>query len=113
MQTPYGAECKYYYADFYRGREHQVCRLVEETASEDDWTPGLCKDCPAPGIQRANACKHLNLQGKISKRFLGLSRKMEISAYCSKSKDFVSEPYVGCGQCHGDNPIFDNFLKKL
>ena len=113
MRTPYGAECKYYYADFHRGRNYQECRLLEGTPDATNWNSGLCKDCAAPSIQRANACRNLVLQGKIARKFLGISRNMKISAYCIKSKQDVKEPHIGCGQCHGNNPLIDNLLKDL
>ena len=28
MKTPAGTECKYFYGDYYRGRNHEECRLL-------------------------------------------------------------------------------------
>ena len=105
MRTPYGAECQFYYEDFARGRNRQECRLVQGRPSGNDWTPGLCKTCPVPAILRANACPNMVLEGAVKKRFLGLSRNLAVTAFCTKAKQDVAEPQVGCGQCHGDSVI--------
>jgi hypothetical protein len=50
------------------------------------------------------------LEGKVKKGFLGLSRKVEASAVCSKHLVVVPEPKTGCGHCHEERPgaaIFD------
>ena len=96
MKTPHGSECKFYYADFNRGRNLQECRLLNDKR----WGPALCKSCPAPRIQLANACKQMILNGRIDNGFLGLNRKVAITAACNKSNQIVKEPAIGCGQCH-------------
>jgi len=40
------------------------------------------------------------LNGRIDNGFLGLNRKVVVSASCSKSNQNVKEPAIGCGQCH-------------
>jgi hypothetical protein len=109
MRTPAGFECKYFYGDYYRGRSTEECRLL--LASGHKWKSDLCRTCPAPGIARANACEFLQLRATVS-RPLGaaFSRRVQISAYCEKSERNVTEPHVGCGECHPIPPIFD--IKK-
>ena len=102
MRTPYGQECKYYYADFHRGRDLQECRLIEANPESEPWAPDVCRNCPVPSIQRANACEHLILNGRIVKGFLGFGRKMLVEASCLKTKRAVPEPHIGCGECHVD-----------
>ncbi len=102
MKTPAGFDCKYYYADYYRGRNQQECRLVEGDRTSAKWTPGLCRDCPMPRILRANACRHLVLDGRVVKTWGGLGRKMIITASCTKTLADVARPEVGCGHCHED-----------
>jgi hypothetical protein len=109
MRTPFGQECRHYYEDFHRGRSIQECRLVEQTPSARDWSANLCRQCPVPGILRANGCSYLQLQGHVAKGFLGFGRRMEITATCSRSNSVVDEPYVGCGQCHLDSPAASLF----
>src|SRR3972149_5444264 len=105
MRTPFGQECRYYYQDFHRNRSVQECRLIEQAPSASGWSPDRCRDCPVPGILRANGCPHLRLEGQIARGFLGFGRRMQIVAACSRSGGSVAEPYVGCGQCHLDSPI--------
>lgn len=99
MITPAGVECRYYYADYFRGRERQECRLIAQNPRSEPWRPELCSTCPVPGILRANASPHLVLEGTVKKRFLGLVRRVEVEAICSKHLTEVPEPHVGCGQC--------------
>ena len=105
MRTPFGQECRYYYQDFHRGRSQQECRLVEQAPDSETWQPELCRDCPVPGILRANGCPHLRLHGRVVKGFLGFGRRMTVTATCVRSDGPVAEPHVGCGQCHVDSPI--------
>ncbi len=109
MRTPFGQECKYYYADFHRGRDQQTCRLVEANPASEAWQPDLCRDCPVPGILRANACEHLILTGRVVKGFLGFGRKMLIEAHCRKTDRPVSEPHIGCGECHANDHLAELF----
>ena len=105
MRTPYGTECPYYYADFFRGRSAQECRLIarersrREPASEP-WQPKLCQRCEVPTILRANACPHMVLGARIVRRWLGLVRRVEVYAVCAEHQKEVENPYAGCGDCH-------------
>lgn len=104
MLTPAGNECRYYYADYFRGRERQECRLLDQNPVSEAWRPELCKGCPVPGILRANACPNLVLEAIVVKRFFGLRRDVVVDAVCSKHLVAVSEPHVGCGHCHEERP---------
>ena len=109
MRTPYGQECRYYYADYHRGRSEQTCRLVEGNPNSEPWIHDVCKGCPVPSILWANACENLRLQGRVVKGFMGFGRKVVIEATCAKIQGVVSEPHVGCGQCHGDAKLASLF----
>jgi hypothetical protein len=100
MKTPYGQECKFYYADYYRGRETQSCRLIERNPESSPWFVALCQTCPVPGILAANGCENLRLRGHVGKRFFGLTKKVEIEAYCADTGVEVKDPRAGCGNCH-------------
>ncbi|HLC34321.1 MAG TPA: hypothetical protein VJJ70_04910 [Anaerolineales bacterium] len=99
MRTPAGTECRYYFEDYFRGRERRECRLLP-AASAHEWRPELCGRCPVPRILLANACPNLVLAAGVRTTWLGLGRRMEITARCRKSGDAVREPEIGCGQCH-------------
>ena len=99
MKTPAGSECPHFYGDYYRGRNVEECRLLK--ASGQRWTPDLCRTCPVPAIARANACEFLKLSAVVSRPLTAaFQRRVQVSAYCEKSKRNVSEPQVGCGECH-------------
>jgi hypothetical protein len=100
MRTPAGKECSYYYEDFHRGRNTQTCRLIERNRESHPWTPGLCQTCPVPDILQANACPHLILDAQVTKRFLGLVHRVEVSGWCQEHFLDVKHPTVGCGHCH-------------
>lgn len=103
--TPAGSECRYYYEDYFRGRERQECRLLDQNPRSEKWQPALCKGCPVPGILRANACPHMVLEGRVAKRFLGLGRYVAVSAVCSEHLVEVQEAHVGCGHCHEERSV--------
>lgn len=105
MITPAGVECRYYYADYFRGRQQQECRLIAQNRNSEPWRPQLCAHCPVPGILRANACPNLVLEGRVARGFLGLGRHVEASAVCSKHLVDVAQPKVGCGHCHEERPV--------
>lgn len=109
MQTPFGKECRYFYGDYFRGKNHEECRLIGATISAQKWTNKLCKTCPVPNIILANACQFMNLKGSILAGFLGMGKSMQIRAYCEKSQTIVKEPQIGCGLCH---PISEIFLTE-
>jgi hypothetical protein len=100
MRTPAGKECKFFFGDYYRGREREECRLIGDTPKPRHWTPDLCKTCPVPGILHANGCVHMQLTGRVSPGFLVIKRRVQVSAFCSKSSQVVEKPHVGCDICH-------------
>lgn len=106
MRTPAGIECKYFYGNYFRGKKQEECRLFTDHQPDDQWAPELCKTCPVPGILRANACENMVLKPRVNRGFLGLHRRVEISAFCKLQQKNVEEPYVGCGRCHPDIPLF-------
>ncbi|MEJ2549331.1 MAG: hypothetical protein P8Z42_11185 [Anaerolineales bacterium] len=100
MRTPAGNECPYYYQDFHRGRSIQECRLIERTPNGGKYTPDLCAKCRVPRIVMANACKRMVLEARVVSGFLGLNRRVEVSAFCTRTLENVAEPEIGCGECH-------------
>ena len=107
MITPAGKECPYYYQDFHRGRATQECRLIDKTPDGGSYTPSLCERCTVPSIVLANACKNMVLEARASRGILGFGRRVNISAYCTRSHQDVEEPQIGCGQCHLNFPTFE------
>lgn len=99
MRTPAGKECKYFYGDYHRGKNLEECRLLQ--VSSERWSPDLCKTCPVPGIQLANACEFQKLSGSVARPLSAVfQRRVQVSAFCEKTERRVSEPHIGCGECH-------------
>ncbi len=104
MKTPYGKDCKYYYADYYRGKNTQECRLIQANPSSAPWKPALCQSCPVPDILMANGSPNLVLRGRVGSSMLGLMQKVEVTAYCLEHHVEVPNPKKGCDLCrsHGE-----------
>lgn len=48
----------------------------------------------------ANACSFLELRPALHRPFPFIQQVVRITAYCSKVEKVVTEPYIGCGECH-------------
>lgn len=108
MRTPAGTECRYFYGNYFRGRATEECRLLR--ASGQRWSQDLCGRCPVPAVVRANACQYLDLRGTVVRPLHGwFRRRVKISAYCGKVRAAVTEPEIGCGECH---PLPSGFLVR-
>ncbi len=99
MKTPYGKECKFYYADYFRGHETQACRLIERNPDSASWFVALCQTCPVPDILAANQNPNLRLRARVGKGFLGLTKKVQVEALCAKHGAEIRDPKAGCEQC--------------
>jgi hypothetical protein len=103
MRTPTGSECKYFYGDYYRGRNREECRLLGP-----QWKAKLCQTCPVPGILRANACEYMELTASVERPLLAAFQpRVAIRASCRKTGGPVAEPHIGCGECHPLPPAFE------
>lgn len=100
MRTPAGKECRYFYGDYYRGREHEECRLLSAAQPPINWEPDLCKTCPVPEILRANACQHMILEPHLERSFPFMKKRVRVETYCIKSLRYGFNPHIGCGECH-------------
>ncbi|MEW5961257.1 MAG: hypothetical protein AB1801_26330 [Chloroflexota bacterium] len=108
MKTPAGKECKYYYGDFFRGRNVQECRLIARNPDSPPWRPALCHSCPVPEILLANQADTLKLDGKVVKRFFGFKQEVEVTGWCSNCFSEIPDPRQGCPTCNQNRPsIFD------
>lgn len=68
------------------------------------WKPTDCQTCPIPEILLANSSPNLVLEGGIKVGLMGMNRRMEVNAFCSKHLVDVPEPQVGCKQCALEKP---------
>lgn len=88
--------CRFYYEDYYRGREVQECRLPRSRDSLR-WQRNVCDTCPVPDILRETDCAHLALEGTIRKRF-PFGERMEVFAVCTRHMVHLQDPRH-CPQC--------------
>lgn len=103
MRTPAGTDCKYFYGDYYRGRNQEECRLLGPA-----WRRGLCTSCPVPSITRANACETMRLRAEVTRPLAVLFRqRVSVTAYCEKTDRSGFDPHIGCGECHPVPPAFE------
>jgi hypothetical protein len=103
MKTPAGSECKYFFGDYYRGRQHEECRLVGA-----DWKAALCRSCRVPSIDRANACEFMRLRAEVGRSLkAGFQARVRVKTFCEKTERSGFDPYIGCGICHPISPIFE------
>lgn len=99
MKTPAGKECGYFYGNYFRGRSNEECRLMP--VGEKNWTSKLCSTCPVPGFQLANSCESIRYTATISRSvFNFFQQRVQVEAFCEKGSTKVSDPHIGCGQCH-------------
>lgn len=113
MKTPAGHECRFYYQDYHRGRNLQECRLQKANPNSLPWEPRDCSTCPVPAILRANASVDLELTLTIRNKFLIFGRALDITAYCTRHRIPIEDPYVGCPRCNASKPGLEVFLKAL
>lgn len=112
MRTPAGKECRYFYGDYYRGRQHEECRLLNIQSPPIKWQRDLCSSCPVPGILLANACTNMEMTPSITRPFPFIKQKVHIRTYCLQTRLADFDPHVGCGECHNIPEIFKNFDDK-
>lgn len=106
MRTPAGTECEYFFGDYYRGRNHEECRLLGPA-----WSRELCRTCPVPSIGLANACEFMQLRGEVTRPLTAaFQRRVKVTAFCEKTKRSGFDPHIGCGDCHPLPPLFE--IKK-
>ena len=109
MISPAGVECRFYYEDFYRGNSEQECRLIEKNPRSESWQPKDCSNCPVPEILMANSSPDLVLEGSIKKGVLGMGRRVEVTAFCSRH---LIDVEAGCSQCALEKPGFQELFGK-
>lgn len=107
MRTPAGKECRYFYGDYYRGRQHEECRLLSNAAPPLPWKPSLCSSCPVPEILMANACEFMILEPHLHRPFPFLSQQVQVIPRCEKTGRSGFDAHIGCGECHPLPAIFE------
>lgn len=88
--------CRFFYEDYYRGRETTECRLPKSRDSLR-WERKICDSCPVPQILRETNTAHLAVEGTIRKRF-PFGERMEVFAICTKHMDQLPDGRT-CPKC--------------
>ena len=104
MRTPAGKECKYYYADFHRGRNVQVCRLIEKNPDSEPWKPKLCEKCSVPEVLWGNQSNTLKLTATVESKWMGFKKVVTVEGWCSECFSEVPNPIQGCPNCNANRP---------
>jgi hypothetical protein len=97
-------DCPYYYADYYRGRDQEKCRLIERNReNRRPWKRALCDTCPVPGILRRSTCRHLALEASVVRKY-GLLDRVEVYAVCTEHVQELADP-KRCPQCEAEDRV--------
>lgn len=97
MSAPAPVNCRYYYADYFRGRDHEECRLIKRNPNSRPWRRSLCDSCPVPDILLHTDCKEIALEASVSKRW-GFVERVEVYAVCTHHVVELDDP-KHCAQC--------------
>ena len=108
MRTPAGKDCRFFYGDYFRGRDHEECRLLGDASPPLAWKPELCASCPVPDVLLANACTNLVLAPRLVRPFPFTRQQVQVRSFCSKTHRSAFDPRIGCGECHPLPPEFRN-----
>ncbi|UCH60139.1 MAG: hypothetical protein JSV61_01325 [Anaerolineales bacterium] len=111
MRTPAGKECRYFYGDYYRGREKEECRLLNAELPPLPWKPDFCFTCPVPAILQANACTYMQLKPSLARPFPFIKQEVRVSPSCQKTNRSGFDPHIGCGECHPVPDVFSQFTE--
>ncbi|NOZ50478.1 MAG: hypothetical protein GXP37_10590 [Chloroflexi bacterium] len=97
MTAPKPVNCRYYYADFHRGRESEECRLIKRNRDSRPWHRSLCNSCPVPTILLNTNCQEIALEATVVKRF-GLLERVTVYAICARHLIELDDP-LACPRC--------------
>ena len=95
---PSPVNCRYFYGDYFRGKNHEECRLIAANPENSrPWRRKLCNTCPVPELIITSNSRHLELEAKVQRKFL--RDQVEVSfAVCTKHVLELDDPGY-CPQC--------------
>ncbi len=95
--------CRYFYGDYFRGKNVEECRLLE--ASPDNripWRRKHCDSCPVPEILITSNSRTLELEAAVQRSFL--RERVEVTfAVCTEHMEELSDPRH-CPHCAAQQP---------
>lgn len=93
-------DCRFFYYDYFRGRERMECRLLKRSGHGDEWQLKLCQSCEVPEILRETTCDNLALEAEVVRRF-GLFPRVKVFAICAASLQQLNDPRH-CAHCEAE-----------
>ena len=99
MSNP--VNCRYFYGDYFRGKNHEECRLLTENPNNTRaWRRKLCDSCPVPETLIAGNSRDLALEAEVRRKFL--RHQVVITfAVCTKHLLELDDPCY-CPKCAAD-----------
>ncbi len=68
---PKPVNCRYFYGDYFRGKNHEECRLLDANPrNRHPWRRKLCDSCPVPALLQDTNCRSLALEAEVKRKFL-------------------------------------------
>lgn len=90
--------CRYFYGDYYRGKNKEACRLLEANPNNPHpWKRSYCDSCPVPELLIASNSRDLVLEAAVVKRFLR-GQVTVTFAVCTKHMEELADPRF-CPKC--------------
>ena len=89
--------CRYYHADYFRGRETEECRLIKRNPDSRPWKRSLCDSCPVPDILLHTNCQEIALEATVVKKW-GVLERVEVYAVCARHFLELNDPMY-CPKC--------------
>lgn len=90
--------CRYFFGDYFRGKEKEECRLLEANPDNPHaWKRSHCDTCPVPALIITSNCRDLLLEADVERKFLR-ERVRVTFAVCKKHMLELADP-LHCPQC--------------
>ena len=101
MSNP--VNCRYFYGDYFRGKNYEECRLLEQNKNnERPWRRKLCDTCPVPELLLTSNSRDLLLEAEVKRKFL--REQVEITfCVCGKHMLELENP-KRCPECAAEQP---------
>jgi hypothetical protein len=95
---PKPVNCRYFYGDYFRGKEVEECRLLAANAkNQRPWRRSLCDSCPVPEVVISSNCRHLLLEAEVGRAWLR-DRVQITFAACQKHMQELADAHF-CPEC--------------
>ena len=81
---PKSVNCRYFYGDYFRGKNKEECRLLAANPSNQrPWHRKLCDSCPVPEIMIASNSRELAIEAEVKRlEALGASLVKRVQTWC-------------------------------